>query len=174
MNGEEESMNSIVFIDLETSGLNEKWDDIIELGATKTENGETLANFHTYVKPRKALRFEVEELTGVTNDHLVDVPCLSEALEKFFRFWQGSLVVFYNADFDEKFLQAKAKECGLAYPETETLDLRTVAKEKLPGLKNYNLSTVAEKCGIYDMRTDCLSCAIAEKKIYGRFLGFAY
>lgn len=71
-------MNNFVVIDIETSGLDENKDKIIELSALKIENGKVTDRFSSLCKPSKPLLKEVEILTGITNGDLNDKPMIKD------------------------------------------------------------------------------------------------
>ena len=47
-------MNYVVF-DIETTGLNPKYEKIIEIGAARVQNGEVADTFSTFVNPGRSL-----------------------------------------------------------------------------------------------------------------------
>ena len=63
-----------VSIDLETTGLDPHHNEIIEVGAVKFQDGRTLAEFQSLVKPRQAMPAAITELTGITDEDLADAP----------------------------------------------------------------------------------------------------
>lgn len=59
---------ALVFLDIETNGLNENIDDIIEIGAIKVDRD--VYEFQELIKISKKLPKEIIELTGITDDDL--------------------------------------------------------------------------------------------------------
>ena len=57
-------MNYVVF-DIETTGLNPKYEKIIEIGAARVQNGEVADTFSTFVNPGRSLPERITQLTGI-------------------------------------------------------------------------------------------------------------
>jgi len=110
-------MSKVIWIDVETTGLDHKTDTIIELAALY-ENGDDKSIFHLYILPdKKPMDFEViEDLTGITWEYLEkNGICEPEAYGKFAK-WLGShidkykktdkaIFAAYNARFDNDFIR---------------------------------------------------------------------
>lgn len=60
--------DSYIAIDLETTGLNPKTERILEVGAVKVEHGVRVAEYSTFVNPRRSIAERITELTGITED----------------------------------------------------------------------------------------------------------
>ena len=92
--------NRYVVIDLETTGLNPQYDFITEFGAVLVENSEIVDTFEQFVKPKKRIPEEVEDLTGITNEMVSDAPSINIVLPKFLKFIGNDILVGHNIDFD--------------------------------------------------------------------------
>lgn len=80
----------IVFLDLETTGVNIATDRITEVAAILCdENLKEIKRFHSLVNPGKLIPKEVEDLTGITNDRVKDAPPFSEIASALYRFLDG-------------------------------------------------------------------------------------
>ena len=66
-------MNYVAF-DIETTGLNPKYDKIIEIGAVRVRDGEPAETFSTFVNPAKSLPARIVELTGIRDDDVAAAP----------------------------------------------------------------------------------------------------
>ena len=67
-------------LDLETTGLNPKYDKIIEVGAVKVRNGEIIDRFQQLVCPGIALPEKITGLTGITQEELLERLLLTKHL----------------------------------------------------------------------------------------------
>lgn len=56
---------SYVAFDIETTGLNPKFDKIIEIGAVRIRDGEVAEIFSSFVNPARSLPERIVELTGI-------------------------------------------------------------------------------------------------------------
>ena len=71
-------VQDVVFLDIETSGLNPYTSEILEIGAIKIENNK-LTSFHTFVRNKKEVPLEVFSLcTNLNQNDLDKAPNLYE------------------------------------------------------------------------------------------------
>ncbi|MEN3008131.1 PolC-type DNA polymerase III [Pseudothermotoga sp.] len=130
--------NSYIVVDLETTGLHPMFNEIIEIGAVRIENGEISDEFHTLVRPKEKLDSFTVQFTSITDEMLQDQPPLEEMLPKFLKFCEGSVLVAHNANFDYRFLRHHAKRiCGVEW-NLPVIDTLALAK-RLVKLSSYNL-----------------------------------
>jgi len=71
---------TLVSLDLETTGLDPTRDEIIEIGAVKFRGDEVVDTFHTMVKPYRALPYGIQILTGITPREVEAAPPLAVVL----------------------------------------------------------------------------------------------
>ena len=137
----------IVF-DLETTGLSNASERIIEIGAVKVENGQIIGSFDTFVDPEKAISPEITRLTSITNEMVAGAPTESEALEQFFHFCDGcDIFVAHNADFDMGFLRTAIRRCGREEDPVQ-IDTLVMGRAMYPELRKHKLDTLAEHMGV--------------------------
>lgn len=106
-----------VFLDLETTGLDYTSEQIIEIGAIKTDNAlNQLEQFHTMVALQPGLELPefITKLTGITQEDLVGPNVLDEktALNRLAEFIEDAVIVAQNAPFDLSFISRGAIEPG--------------------------------------------------------------
>ena len=94
------------FIDLETTGLDYKTEQIIEIAAIKTDLEYEYGRFHTFVRlvEGRDLPQEITELTGITANHLRGGILPGEAVAALDSFAGRDVVVCHNLPFDASFL----------------------------------------------------------------------
>ena len=136
-------MNNYVVIDIETSGLDEKSDEIIRLSALKIKNGKIVDRFFSLCKPAKPIVNAVEILIGITNDDLNEQPQIIDLLPDFLKFIGGEKIVAHNVEFDLKFINAALEKANKPPLKNETVDIYALAKEKCE-LESYALYSIAE------------------------------
>lgn len=96
-----------VVLDLETTGLDYKTEQITEIGAIKIDkNFNELERFHTLVSLEEGRELPefITKLTGITAEDLVGQPSEEEALKDLAEFIGDSIVVAQNAPFDLSFI----------------------------------------------------------------------
>ena len=93
-----------IVIDLETTGLDTKHDEIIEVGALKIKNNSIINSYHTLVKPDYPIDSFIQELTGITNEMVNNAPTIDHVLPDILSFIDGSVIVGHCVHFDVNFL----------------------------------------------------------------------
>ena len=76
-------LKDYISIDIETTGVNAKWDRIIEIGAVKVREGKVKDTFSELINPGVKVSSFITELTGINNDMLADKPSIEEVLPRF-------------------------------------------------------------------------------------------
>lgn len=148
-----QDIETIVVVDIETTGFSATRDGIIEIGGVKICNGEVVDRFHIWVNPKMNIPKEIEELTGITNERVDDAPYIEEAFIKFREFAQNNLLVAYDAEFVVPFLKAAAGKAGISFFPAY-IDTAMLCRYAYPNLKRYSLVSVCKKLGI-DIQPDC-------------------
>lgn len=137
-----------VVFDIETTGLNPKNDNIIEIGAVKISNRKVVDSFSTFVHIDKKLPGKIIELTSITDDMLQGQPEIDEALPAFLDFAKGCVLVAHNAKFDLGFIKEKAKVLSIENYNPTVLDTLELSKALIKDVKNHRLNTLTKKLGI--------------------------
>ena len=142
---------SFVAYDLETTGLNTKFDSIIEFGAVKVRDGVIVDRFQKLAKPFKNKVSErITELTGITPDMVKDAPEMWNVFNEFADFTGDDVLVGYNnRSFDNKFLR-RAGRYAHRIMKSSSFDVMYFVSDlngRL-GLSDRKLSSVSEKLGI--------------------------
>lgn len=132
-----------VVFDIETTGFSANRDRIIEIGAVKVIEGNIVEKYSTFVNPEIPIPFEIENLTHITDDMVMDAPLIETVLPEFLEFCKGCVLVAHNASFDVGFIRAKAKAQGIDINFT-VVDTVGLARVLLPNLSNYKLHIVAK------------------------------
>ena len=164
---EEKSFDgSFVVFDLETTGLESTKDEIIEIGACKILQGKIVETFSTFVKPSRHIPKEITDLTSIDDNTVADAPTINYVLPDFYKFCYGSTMVGHNVSFDISFIYNIAKRMSYNF-DNPLMDTLEMARAKLPGLKNYKLSTVVDKLNIVlDNAHRAINDATATAKVF--------
>ena len=102
------NMPEFVFIDLETTGLDDKKEKIIEVGAIRVDaNLNKIAEYHTLVNPHKKIPYDVTILTHGLDDEMVkDAPTIDKVEADIVAFIGDCPLIAHNAGFEKAFLSA--------------------------------------------------------------------
>ena len=141
--GKDASMNEYVVFDIETTGLNKKYDRLIEIGACLIKEGKIVQEFSTFVNPECRLSPKTTELTGITDEMLLDAPKEPEAIQQFLDFAGDHVLCAHNATFDISVMRHAAKRYGmkLNHPFLDTLPL---SRMLLPQLTRHRLDVLTK------------------------------
>jgi DNA polymerase-3 subunit epsilon len=151
-------------IDIETTGLNPIFDEIIEIGAIKYRNNVPVDTFSTLIKPSEPIDDFIIELTGITNEMLENAPDIVPVLDEFYKFISNEIIVGYNVNFDINFLYDELLNNHSIYLNNNFVDVlrlarRVVPKEKIGNHKLVNLSKY------YDITVNTSHRALADCSI---------
>ena len=105
--------DEFVYIDTETTGLDPKEAEIIEVCAVKFNRfGENLGTYHSYCYPVMGqIPERITAINGITNDMVKGKPPYIEIREDLMKFIGGRTLIGHNLiDFDIKFLKFKPKK----------------------------------------------------------------
>ena len=146
---EDLSRTTFVVLDLETSGASPKTGSAItEIGAVKVCGGQVIGTFKTFVNPGTPLPPFITELTGITDEMLIEAPRIESVLPSLFEFLgsdKSTVFVAHNAPFDLSFLKASAALHGYIWPNFRVIDTVKAARFVLTkdDVANYQLGTLA-------------------------------
>jgi DNA polymerase-3 subunit epsilon len=95
--------------DVETTGLDAKTDEVIELGMVKFAYcpdgrvAHVIDCFGSLNKPTNPIPAEITTLTGITNDMVADKRIDDDAVSRFVA--DANIIIAHNANFDRKFAE---------------------------------------------------------------------
>ena len=143
VNEKGQSLNdTYVVFDLETTGFSSIKDKIIEIGAVKVENGVITDKFSTFVNPKVPIPFEITNLTGITDDMVMEAPDIETILPQFLKFVGDAVLVAHNASFDVSFIEQNCRYQDIT-PDFTSVDTVAMARILLPTLSKFKLNVVA-------------------------------
>lgn len=136
--------DACVVFDIETTGFSATRDRIIEIGAVKVVEGKIVDKYSTFVNPDIPIPFEIENLTHITDEMVMDAPMIDVILPQFLEFCKGCILVAHNASFDVGFIRTKAAEMQIETDFT-VVDTVGLARMLLPKLNRFKLNVVAKE-----------------------------
>lgn len=136
--------HDFVIVDIETTGLNCKTDDIIEISAVRVENDIVTDEFSRLIHTDKEISPFVFGLTGISNAMLENAEDISTVLCGLFDFVGDMPIVGHNIGFDMRFISWNSALLFGEKPCNRTLDSLLFSKEVLPELRSHKLSFLKE------------------------------
>ena len=162
--------DTFIVFDIETTGFSAVEDRIIEIGAVKITDGAIVDRFSTFVNPEVPIPFEIQQLTRITDDMVLEAPKIEEALPAFLDFVGESALVAHNAGFDVGFIEQNCARLGRSRTFT-AVDTVGLARVLLPTLSKYKLNIVAKALNIsLENHHRAVDDAAATAEIYVKFI----
>lgn len=134
--------NAIVVFDVETTGLEPEFAEIIEIGAVKVKNGQIIETFQSLVKPQKEIPSTITQITQIDNEMTMFSPSIAQVLSDFILFSKDCVLSGYNVNFDMRFIQKAGANMGYHF-KNRVEDTMAFARNQLR-LGNYTLKNVAK------------------------------
>ena len=135
--------NNYVVFDIETTGLDPEFDEIIEIGAVKIKDGIKIDTFNSLIKPEYEIDEFITELTGITNGMVENAPSIDEVLPKFMDFIRDYIIIGHNVNFDINFIYDNLEELNIPPITNDFVDTLRISRRLIPELKHHKLSDLA-------------------------------
>lgn len=167
-----------VVIDIETTGLDIGRDEILEVAALRVRNCEVVETFSALIQISGEIPVMISELTGITQEMMMDAGLLSDVLWEFKDFLRNDLLVGYNIRFDLSFLNKFLVQCDYGKLRNRFVDVLLLMKGLYPDLQSYKLEDVLSFCQtsgiiekISDVKfhrglADCEACRLLYRSVY--------
>jgi DNA polymerase-3 subunit epsilon/ATP-dependent DNA helicase DinG len=136
-------MHSIVAIDIETTGLDENRDSIIEIAAVKFKGNRIEDEWTSLINPNRHIPEFITGLTGIDDAMVRQAPHIRDMAHALEEFVADAPIVGHNIRFDLGFLQKQ-----IPFPNNEVIDTYELAAVLLPNASRYNLGALGKELGI--------------------------
>jgi len=136
-------MESIVALDIETTGLDPDKEAIIEIGVVRFRDHRVEAEWSTLLNPGRRIPPFITQLTGITDQMVVQAPSIREILPTLVEFTGNTPILGHNVRFDLAFL----RKHGILRNNT-ILDSYEMASVLYPNAGRYNLGALAQALGV--------------------------
>jgi DNA polymerase III epsilon subunit family exonuclease len=139
-----------VVYDLETTGVDARRDDVVEIAAETVIGGKPAGEpFHTLVKPTRGfIPAAATKIHGITLADVQDAPTFQALLPRFLRYVEGAIVVGHNViGFDNRFIDREMGRLlgrGFHNPSLDTLQLA----RRLLQQERYRLTDLVTNLGL--------------------------
>jgi len=170
-------------LDTELTGLDDRRDDIVALGAVRMHGGRLHVGgtFNAFVKPRAGLEGGSVVIHGILPSQLELEPPIEAVLPGFLAYAEGSVLVGHCLAIDLAFLNREARRLGggpLRHPAVDTLSLYGWLRKRhaehpafQTGLGDFHLATLAGAFGIHvEQAHTALGDAYVTAQLFQRFL----
>lgn len=131
---------TIVFVDLETTGGSIIHDRITEIGIVEV-GPEGVSEWSTLVNPQTSIPPFIEKLTGISNAMVAEAPTFDQVAEEVMQRLAGKLFVAHNARFDYGFLKNEFKRRDLNFRSTVVCSVK-LSRRLFPEQFKHNLDSI--------------------------------
>jgi DNA polymerase-3 subunit epsilon len=151
-----------VVIDIETTGLDPRYDEIIELSAVKVKNDMIVDRFTTLCNPGVEIDSFITELTGITNDMVKNAPKIKEVLKQYISFIGDIIVIGHNINFDINFIYDNYIHLFKKSFTNDFVDTLRLARKVCPDIQHHRLPDMLEYYNIVNNQihrglNDCIA-----------------
>lgn len=151
-----------VVIDTELTGLNERKDSIISIGAVRMEGTRIeMGNpFHRLIKPESAFKPESVIIHGITPSDVVQQPNIDAILAEFLEFCDADIIVGHCVSIDLLFLNKEMKRMfgdSIHNPALDTYKVYKWLRQKVPTRTCFSASP--RDTSLYEI-AQCFSIAV--------------
>lgn len=141
---------SFCVLDVETTGLSPRRNNIIEIGLVKVSNLKIVDRFQSMVNPGREIPYYITNLTGITTDEIFDAPFFEDIAEKVQNFIGTDILTAHNLSFDKSFLKRELIFSGKEYLTNFNLCTLRIARRLYPMLKKRSLTYICHYLGIHN------------------------
>lgn len=157
-------------VDIETTGGYAANHRITEVAVFLHDGMQITDTYHTLVNPGRNIPYYITGLTGISTEMVLDAPTFEEVAEDLYNLLEGKVFVAHNAQFDYSFLKREFELVGITWQAKKLCTVR-LSRKIIPGLRSYNLGSLAESLGIeIENRHRASGDAHATVKIFDQLL----
>lgn len=139
-----------VVFDLETTGLSNRLDKIIEFGAVKVREGGIVDRLQMFINPKRQLPASITELTHIQQADVDSALPIERVFDKIRDFIGDAVLVAHNATFDVGMLNAAARSLGKEEFKNPVIDTLPAAYSMMD-MRSYRLGNLCRHFGVpYD------------------------
>ncbi|UXV33911.1 3'-5' exoribonuclease [Staphylococcus sp. IVB6181] len=142
------SQTNYAVVDLETTGNQKDYDEIIQIGITFVRNFEIVGSYHSLIKTDLEIPPFIQALTSIEDTMLTQAPYFHEIADEIYDVLKDCVFVAHNVAFDLNFLKNAFRKCNITYHPRKAIDTVELFKVAFPTDKSYQLSELAENHGI--------------------------
>lgn len=137
-------LSDYIIFDIETTGLDSSYDEVIEIGAIKVKNNKIVSKFNSLVKPKNEIDEYITELTGITNEMVKDAPTIEEILPDFMDYIGNDILIGHNVNFDINFIYDNLYRNKFDVLTNDFIDTMRISRKLLPELPHHRLIDLAK------------------------------
>lgn len=150
--------DDVVVIDTETTGLDFKECELIEVAAARLRGREVVDTMDLFVKPAKPIPAEIVEITGIDNDMVADADDAATVVRAFMEFAGDTPVIAHNSTFDRHFMEKGNGGQPVGSVWIDSLELSRIV---LPCLASHKLQDLSRAFDLHQSTHRALDDVVA-------------
>ena len=131
----------LVFVDIETNGLNHIRGRVIEVAAIRVEDGQVVREFQSLIDPGTPLPQFITNLTGITERDLSGAPLFMAIADELHDLLSGAIFVAHNVRFDYSFLKQEFRRIGKSFHPRQLCTVR-LSRALYPTERSHKLQSL--------------------------------
>ena len=135
-----EAGEPFVVIDVETTGIDPRTSDLVEVAAVRVHGGAIVDRFSTLVDAGRPI--VGNQMHRIITADIAGKPSPRDAVEQLLAFAGDATIVGHSVGFDLGFIE-EARGDGFRFAPGTYLDTLTISRETLPGAESYKLGDLA-------------------------------
>ena len=136
----------LVFVDIETNGLDHVRGRVIEVAAVRVEQGSVVREFNSLIDPETELPWFITNLTGITTNDVKHAPTFHQVADELMDILSGAVFVAHNVRFDYSFLKQEFKRIGQPFLPKQLCTVK-LSKSLYPLEKSHKLESLIARHG---------------------------
>lgn len=164
---------SFCVFDLETTGGNQSYDKVIEIGLIKIQNLQIVKELNFLINPEIPIPDFIQKLTSIRTEDIKKCPAIEEVIDEILEFMGDSILVAHNSSFDVPFFNSVLTRLQRPVLENRVICTNLMTKYLIPDIMNSNLAYMSQIFDIpHDKAHRALEDARAAAKLLLTFLNF--
>ncbi|MCL4366898.1 exonuclease domain-containing protein [Patescibacteria group bacterium] len=136
--------DKLAFVDIETTGASLIFDQIIEIGILRVEQGKLVKTYHSLVDPGHQIPPEITLLTGISQSELEKAPTFTHIKDEVWEILKDCVFVAHNARFDYGFLKNTFRKYNLDFSAKQLCTVK-LSRKLYPQYLKHNLDSLIER-----------------------------
>lgn len=137
----------IAFVDIETTGLSNSYNRIIEIGIVRVEDNQVVQVYHSLINPETHLSPDIERITGIISKDLENAPTFRSIKEEILEALIDATFVAHNVRFDYGFLKNEFKKENISFSSRQFCTVK-LSRYLYPKYTKHNLDAIIERFNI--------------------------
>lgn len=129
----------LVFVDVETTGLNPSLHRVIEIAALRYEHGTITSSVATLLDPGIAIPPMISRITNITDGDVAGQPVFETIAEELRRLMDGAIFVAHNVRFDYSFLKNEFGRLGMPFRPKQLCTVK-LSRALYPEMRSHKLA----------------------------------